>query len=101
MPQPPDHGRRAPAAADFAEVYTRAKERGTLVTVFTNATLVDEDIVRLFEDLPPQEVEVSLYGASEDVYERVTGAGDPTGAACRPSIGSSSAACRWASSPSS
>jgi radical SAM protein with 4Fe4S-binding SPASM domain len=58
---------------DFARVYRHARERGILVTVFTNATLVDEPLVRLFEELPPQEVEVTLYGASEDVYERVTG----------------------------
>ncbi len=43
------------------------------MTVFTNATLIDERIVRLFEELPPQLVEVTLYGASEEVYERVTG----------------------------
>jgi len=58
---------------DFARVYRQARERGILVTVFTNATLVDEPIVRLFEELPPEEVEVTLYGASEEVYERVTG----------------------------
>ena len=58
---------------DFARVYRRARERGILVTVFTNATLVDEPIVQLFEELPPEEVEVTLYGASEEVYERVTG----------------------------
>jgi radical SAM protein with 4Fe4S-binding SPASM domain len=58
---------------DFARVYRQALERGILVTVFTNATLVDEPIVQLFEELPPQEVEVTLYGASEEVYERVTG----------------------------
>jgi radical SAM protein with 4Fe4S-binding SPASM domain len=58
---------------DFTRVYRQAVERGILVTVFTNATLVDEPIVQLFEELPPQEVEVTLYGASEEVYERVTG----------------------------
>ena len=58
---------------DFARVYRQARERGILVTVFTNATLVDEPIVQLFEELPPEEVEVTLYGASEEVYERVTG----------------------------
>lgn len=58
---------------DFARVYRQARERGILVTVFTNATLIDEPIVRLFEELPPEQVEVTLYGASEEVYERVTG----------------------------
>jgi radical SAM protein with 4Fe4S-binding SPASM domain len=58
---------------DFGEVYARARRRGILVSVFTNATLVDERILALFEELPPQLVDVSLYGASAEVYERVTG----------------------------
>ncbi len=58
---------------DFAEVYERAARRGILVTVFTNATLVDERLVSLFERLTPEMVEVSLYGASAEVYEGVTG----------------------------
>jgi radical SAM protein with 4Fe4S-binding SPASM domain len=58
---------------DFATVYARSRSKGILVDVFTNATLVDERILRLFEELPPQLVDVSLYGASEEVYERVTG----------------------------
>jgi len=58
---------------DFALVYTRARERGILVTVFTNGTLIDGRIAQLFEELPPQLVEVTLYGASEETYERVTG----------------------------
>jgi radical SAM protein with 4Fe4S-binding SPASM domain len=58
---------------DFARVYTRARERGIMVTVFTAATLIDERIADLFADLPPHLVEVSLYGASEETYERVTG----------------------------
>jgi radical SAM protein with 4Fe4S-binding SPASM domain len=58
---------------DFAEIYTRAKRLGLLVTVFTNATLVDEAILELFADLPPQLVEITLYGATERVYDQVTG----------------------------
>jgi radical SAM protein with 4Fe4S-binding SPASM domain len=58
---------------DFGEVYARARRRGILVSVFTNATLIDERILGLFDELPPQLVDVTLYGASEEVYERVTG----------------------------
>ena len=58
---------------DFAAVYEHAIRRGLLVTVFTNGTLVDERVVDLFAEWPPQLVEVSLYGASAPVYERVTG----------------------------
>jgi radical SAM protein with 4Fe4S-binding SPASM domain len=59
---------------DFAEVYARAKQRGLLVTVFTNATLVNREVLDLFDELPPQLVDVTLYGASAEVYDRVTGA---------------------------
>lgn len=58
---------------DFPAIYRRAKERGLLVTVFTNGTLVDEGIVELFRDLPPHLVEVSVYGSTAATFERVTG----------------------------
>ncbi len=58
---------------DFADVYSQAIRRGILVSVFTNGTLVDRRVLDLFADLPPQLVEITLYGATADVYERVTG----------------------------
>ncbi len=58
---------------DFPEIYRYAKEKGFLITVFTNGTLVSDNIARLFEDLPPRVVEISVYGATEPTYERITG----------------------------
>ena len=58
---------------DFAEIYTHAKTKGLLVTVFTNSILVTDSILELFEALPPQAVEISLYGASAATYEKITG----------------------------
>ena len=60
---------------DFAELYTHAAERGLLVSVFTNGTLVNERVLELFTDLPPQAVEVTLYGATPATYQRITGSG--------------------------
>lgn len=57
---------------DFAEVYTHAKRRGLLVTVFTNGTRLDDALLRLFNELPPWFVEISLYGATRETYDRVT-----------------------------
>lgn len=57
---------------DFPEIYQHAIQNGLLVTVFSNATCVTDDILELFIDLPPQAVEVSLYGATADTYERIT-----------------------------
>lgn len=58
---------------DFPQIYRYAKEKGFLVTVFTNATLVGDHITGLFHDLPPRLVEVSLYGATAATHDRVTG----------------------------
>jgi radical SAM protein with 4Fe4S-binding SPASM domain len=58
--------------ADFADIYRHLRERGVMVTVFTNGTLVDEEHCALFSDLPPRAVEVSVYGASASTYESVT-----------------------------
>jgi radical SAM protein with 4Fe4S-binding SPASM domain len=58
---------------DFAAIYSYAKRQGFLVTLFTNATLVIEDTVKLFRQLPPRRIEITLYGASAATHDRITG----------------------------
>jgi radical SAM protein with 4Fe4S-binding SPASM domain len=58
---------------DFPEIYTHAKENGLLVTVFTNGTMISENILDLFRELPPRTVEITVYGASEATYKKVSG----------------------------
>jgi radical SAM protein with 4Fe4S-binding SPASM domain len=57
---------------DFEEIYLYAKKKGFLVTLFTNGTIVDEKTVELLSKYPPFTVEVSLYGATKETYEKVT-----------------------------
>lgn len=57
---------------DFAEIYLCLKKKGLLVSVFTNATLIEGAHVRLFKTYPPRTLEVSVYGVSRDIYEGVT-----------------------------
>ena len=45
---------------------------GMLMTVFSNATLIDEEIVAVFRELPPQAVDISIYGATQETYEKIT-----------------------------
>ena len=58
---------------DFLDIYVAAKRMGLLITVFTNGSLVSERHLDVFAEYPPHEVEISLYGMSEETYERVTG----------------------------
>jgi len=57
---------------DFPEIYRYLKKKGLLVTVFTNAALIDQKIGRLFKMFPPHEVEITVYGATQKVYESIT-----------------------------
>jgi radical SAM protein with 4Fe4S-binding SPASM domain len=58
---------------DFPDIYLFCKERGLLVSVFTNATLISPEIVQLFQKYPPRDIEVTVYGVTERTYEKVTG----------------------------
>jgi radical SAM protein with 4Fe4S-binding SPASM domain len=57
---------------DFADAYLALKRKGLLVSVFTNATLVTEAQVDLFQKYPPRDIEVTVYGVTQATYERVT-----------------------------
>jgi len=58
---------------DFLEIYTYAKKRGFLVTLFTNGTLITPQIADYLQEWRPFKVEISLYGRTKETYERVTG----------------------------
>ncbi len=58
---------------DFPEIWTYAKSRGIMLTLFTNATLMDEKTEALLKEWPPLLVEVSIYGASSETYEKICG----------------------------
>lgn len=57
---------------DFADIYTYIKNKGILVGLFTNGTLVTRDTAKLLSELPPIAVEISLYGATRGTYESIT-----------------------------
>ena len=57
---------------DFPDIFMRLKRKGLLVSVFTNATMIRTEHIRLFKKYPPRDIEVTIYGASAESYERVT-----------------------------
>lgn len=61
---------------DFDEIYSECKKLGLLVSVNTNATLINEERLRLFADKPPQRLNITLYGASKETYAALCGSGD-------------------------
>lgn len=58
---------------DFPEFYLYAIHKGLHVTLFTNGSLITPDIADLLAANPPWEMEITLYGATAETYEAVTG----------------------------
>lgn len=60
------------ARKDFLQIYTEAKKRGFLITLFTNGTIVNERIADYLAEWPPFAIEITLYGATRKTYEALT-----------------------------
>jgi len=60
------------ARKDFLEIYTYAKQKGFLVTLFTNGTLINEKIADYLVEWPPFAIEITLYGRTRETYEALT-----------------------------
>ena len=60
------------ARKDFLEIYTEAKKRGFLITLFTNGTLISPRVADHLADWRPFAIEITLYGATRETYEAMT-----------------------------
>jgi radical SAM protein with 4Fe4S-binding SPASM domain len=60
------------ARKDFLEIYTYAKKKGFLITLFTNGTLITEKIADYLLEWPPFAIEITLYGRTRETYEALT-----------------------------
>lgn len=61
------------ARKDFLEIYTYAKQKGFLITLFTNGILINERIADHLLEWPPFAIEITLYGRTKKTYETLTG----------------------------
>jgi radical SAM protein with 4Fe4S-binding SPASM domain len=60
------------ARKDFLEIYTYAKKKGFLITLFTNGTIINEQIANYLAEWPPFAIEITLYGRTRETYEALT-----------------------------
>ncbi len=61
---------------DFCKIYSYAYSRGLQLNVFTNGSAITDEILETFKKMPPFAVLITVYGASEQTYERLCGNGD-------------------------
>jgi radical SAM protein with 4Fe4S-binding SPASM domain len=60
------------ARKDFLEIYTYAKKKGFLITLFTNGTIITEEIADYLVEYPPFAIEITMYGRTRETYEALT-----------------------------
>lgn len=60
--------------SDFRELFCKLKAMGLMISINTNASLIDDDWLEFFAKEPPFRFNISLYGAHNEAYERLCGA---------------------------
>ncbi|MCD7818234.1 MAG: radical SAM protein [Lachnospiraceae bacterium] len=58
---------------DFDELYKYAKSKGVIMVLLSNITLLNKHHIELFKEYPVELVSTTMYGYSQETYERVTG----------------------------
>src|SRR5688500_4966021 len=61
------------ARRDFLDIYTYAKQKGFLITLFTNGTMITPRVTDYLAEWRPFAIEITLYGRTKSTYERLTG----------------------------
>ena len=59
--------------SDFEYIYTELKKMGLMVSLNTNASMLTEERIAFLKKNPPARVNVSLYGGSDETYEKLCG----------------------------
>lgn len=57
----------------FKELYLFLREKGIEISILTNGLLLNEEMISFLKEHRPADIQITLYGASEDAYEAVTG----------------------------
>lgn len=58
---------------DFLDIYKYTRDKGILVSVYSNATLLDQESIKIFQEYPLVTFSTTMYGYTKEVYESVTG----------------------------
>lgn len=58
---------------DFPEIYREIQKMGFILSVNSNGYLLDGAVLDMFTEAPPTRVNISLYGTSNETYERLCG----------------------------
>lgn len=58
---------------DFIPLYTTLHKMGFVISINTNGSLLTEELLQVFKEYPPHRINVTLYGASNETYQKLCG----------------------------
>ena len=58
---------------DFPEIYKALHQMGLVISINTNGYLISDKIKELFNEYPPNRLNISLYGSDNETYKKFTG----------------------------
>ncbi len=58
---------------DLFEIMNKIRAKGFALVLFTNGTLITEDLCKKLYELAPLGIEISLHGSTKEVHEKITG----------------------------
>ena len=56
---------------DFWELYEYVSQKGLIISINSNGSLIDERAVAILKEIPPSRINITLYGASAETYGRL------------------------------
>lgn len=62
--------------SDFCKIYEAIARMGFYITLYTNATLVNSEIMEMLQRYPPHTLGITLYGVSPNTYKKVCGSAE-------------------------
>lgn len=68
---------------NFRQLYTELHKMGFIISINSNGTLIDEETVQWLKEYAPQRINLTLYGACEETYQRICGNASGYARACK------------------
>lgn len=59
--------------SDFCQLYKALHKMGFVLSINSNATLITKETMGWLKEMPPSRINVTVYGASDETYERLCG----------------------------
>lgn len=58
---------------EFNKIYRIFRDKGYIVSIYTNGSNLSNKVIDCFRYMMPHQVEITLYGMTEETYHKVTG----------------------------